>query len=180
MRKFLAFITISIILVGCVGQSKPEVLAKINNYEISPQEFEEEFKASPYAKVNTIESRKEFLNNIVNRVLILEDAQKNNLDKGKNFLKMIQRFWEQSLLKLALDKKSQEIAGSVQIIDRNIEEVYKKLIAEGKTTKTYEQMYKQIKWEITKAKETQSMNDWINQLNKKADIKINYDLLKKK
>ncbi len=179
MKRIIIFIAISMILIGCGKQSKSEVLAKINNYEISPQEFEEEFKTSPYAKVNTIESRKEFLNNIVNRVLILQDAQRNNLDKSKNFLKMIQRFWEQSLLKLALDKKSQEIAGSMQILDKNVEEVYKRLAAEGKTTKTYDQMYKQIKWEITKAKETQSMNDWINQLNKNADIKIDYDLLKK-
>jgi len=88
---------------------------------------------------------------------------------------MIERFWEQSLLKVALDKKTKEVAGSVMVNDKEIAEAYDNLLKSGKTDKSYDQMYQQIKWEITRQKETQAMNEWVAQLRKKGEIKINLD-----
>jgi hypothetical protein len=76
-----------------------------------------------------------------------------------------------------LDKKSKEIAGSAIVSDKSIEEAYNRMLKEGKTDKTYDQMYAQIKWDILKLKESKAMNDWINELHKNSDIKINYNLL---
>lgn len=179
MKKYKFLLLAAILTLGCSGldKEKKEILVKINNYEITKQEFEQEFKDSIYSRSDTPESRKEFLNTLINRKLILQDAQNKGLDKDKNFLKMIERFWEQSLLKLALDKKSKEIAGSALVNDKTIEEVYNKMVQEGKTDKSYDQMYQQIKWEITKLKEAQAMNDWIAELHKRADIKINEDAI---
>ncbi len=179
MRKYFIILLLSVFVLGCQNQPKNKVvLAKVNNYEITQQEFEEEFKDSSFGRVDTLESRKEFLNTLINRKLILQEAQKKGLDKDKAFLKMIEKFWEQSLLKLALDKKSKEIAGSAIVSDKKIEEAYQRMLKNGKTDKTYDQMYNQIKWDILKLKESKAMNDWVNDLHKKADIKIDYGLLK--
>lgn len=106
---------------------------------------------------------------------------RRGLDKDKAFLKMIERFWEQSLLKLYLDQKTKEIAVKASVDDKTtIEAVYKKLLEEGKTDKSYLEMHDQIKWKISKAKEANLMNDWITQLHKKADIKVEDDLLNRK
>lgn len=179
MKKNLVFLSILIFIMGCNPAPKDkQILAKINNYEITLDEFQEEFKESSYARNGALESKQDFLNNLINRKLILQDAQKKGLDKDRSFLKMIEKFWEQSLLKLALDKKTKETAGSVAVGDKEIEDTYNNMAKEGKTDKSYDQMYQQIKWEITRAKETQQLNDWIAQLHKRADIKVNYDLLK--
>lgn len=179
MKRYIIFLCMILFVFGCTGKPKnKEMLVKVNNYEITRQEFEEEFKASSFGRNNTLESRKEFLDNLINQKIILQDAQRKGLDKENNFLKMIEKFWEQSLLKLALDRKTKEIAGSALVSDKTIEDAYNKMLKEGKTNKTYDQMYHQIKWEITKLKESQMMNDWIAELHKKADIEINYDLLK--
>lgn len=182
MRRHWIVLFILLFVFGCSGQSENKViLAKINNYKITHEEFEEEFKESSFGRTDTLESRKEFLNNLIDRKLILQDAQSKGLDKDKNFLKMIERFWEQSLLKIALDRKTKEIAGSgLLVTDKMIEEEYNRMVKEGKTDKTYDQMYSQIKWELTKGKESQLMNEWVSELHKKAEIKINYDLLKNK
>jgi|YelNatPaOPRAMG01_1025707.scaffolds.fasta_scaffold135026_2 peptidyl-prolyl cis-trans isomerase C len=181
MKKIVLFLLIFIIFYGCGSKQKQKnIVALVNNYEITLEEFEEEFKNSIYGQQDTPEVRQQFLDNLINRKLILQDAQRKGLDKDKEFLKMIERFWEQSLLKLALDKKSKEIAGSTLVSDKKIREVYDRMISEGKTDKSYEQMYHQIKWEITKLKETQLMNKWLEDLRKEAKIKINYDLIKKK
>lgn len=180
MKKYLLFFLLVVFVAGCSRVSKEkEILAKVNNYEITRQEFEEEFAQSSSGMTDTVESRKEFLENLINRKLILQDAQRQDLDKDKAFLKMIEKFWEQSLLKLCLDKKSKEIAGSNFVNDKAVEEAYQKMFKEGKTDKTYDQMYQQIRWEITKLKESQMMSDWIGDLRKRAQIQVNYDLLKR-
>lgn len=180
MKKYyLAILFLSLFILGCQNKPKDKtILAGINNYKITQQEFEEEFKDSSFGRVDTLESREEFLNALINRKLILEDAQKKGLDKDRAFLRMIEKFWEQSLLKLALDRKSKEIAGSAIVSDKKIEEAYQRMLKEAKTDKTYDQMYNQIKWDILKLKESKAMNDWVNDLRKKADIKIDYGLLK--
>jgi predicted RND superfamily exporter protein len=183
MKKNIILFSVAILIlaIGCSRslKDKQNILAKINNYEITQEEFEAEFKESPYGRTNTLESRKEFLGVLINRKLILQDAQLKNLDKDKDFLRMIERFWEQSLLKLALDKKSKEIAGTtVFVSDKEIEETYNKMLSEAKTDRTYNQMYNQIKWEIQEAKELQAIDEWLEGLRKKAHIKINEGLLK--
>lgn len=116
MKNKIIFLFVIMFLAGCACPlpKDKKILAKINNYEITLNEFEQQFSESPYAKDNTSESRKDFLKVLIGRKLILQDAQAKGMDKEKEFLKMIERFWEQSLLKLALQHKSQEIAGSTE------------------------------------------------------------------
>jgi len=186
MRKNLFLILcLSLILTGC-GSSCPlsakkdkAAVAKINNYDITKEEFETEFKESSFGRTDTLESRKEFLNNLISRKLVLQEAQKSGLDRKPGFLKLIQKFWEQSLIKLALDKKTQEIAGSVKISDREVERLFQELVKAGKTDKPYAQVYNELKWQILKAKEAQRMNEWLEILRKNAKIQIEESLLTK-
>jgi hypothetical protein len=180
MKRNLIILLSALIIFGCSCQPKVKktILAKINNYEITKEEFEQEFKSSPYSRADTLGSRKEFLQNLINRKLILQDAEAGGLAKEPGFLKMIERFWEQSLLKLALDQKTKEIAGAAFVSDKTVEEAYQNMRRDGKTDKTYDQMYNQIKWEITKLKETQMLNNWMSGLRNKAEIKVNESLLK--
>lgn len=101
----------------CPLPKDKKALAKINNYEITQEEFEEQFKDSPYSRDNTLEARNDFLKVLIGQKLILQDAQAKGLDKKEEFLKMIEKFWEQSLLKLALQTKSLEIASSAKLKD---------------------------------------------------------------
>lgn len=179
MKKNLIFL-FALLIIGCnrAPTENKQILARINNYEITKQEFEQEFKNSSFGRVDTPESRKEFLINLINRKLILQDAEERGWDKDTSFLKIIEKFWEQSMLKVALDKKTKEIAGSVSVSDKSIEEVYNKMVAGGKTDKTYDKMYSQIKWELNKLQESQAMSNWVSELRRKADITINSELLK--
>lgn len=178
MKRYFILL-LALLVIGCSRQNNKVIVAKINNYEISKEEFEGEFKESAFARFDTLESRKDFLNNLINRKLIMQDAQSKGLDKDKSFLKMIERFWEQSLLKLALDKKSKEIAGAVVIDDRIIKQAYDKMIKDGVTDVPYDQAYNRIKWELMRARQSQIMDNWVTQLRQTANIKVNYGLLEK-
>ena len=176
MKKILSAVFILLIVVflwKLKTPPQPEYLVKINNYTITPQEFMDEFKLSSYAKENTPQSRREFLNMLIRRKLILQEAQAKGLDRDPEFLKSVERFWEQSLLKRAMDKKSLEIQGSILISDKAVEAVYNKLKSEGKAEKPYDQMYKQLKWSLTQLQESQAINTWLKELYQGAKIKVN-------
>lgn len=122
MKNKIMFLLMIMLIAGCGSSSSKDkkVLAKINNYEITLDEFQSQFGESSYSRDNTSEARKEFLKVLIGRKIILQDAQQKGLDKKKEFLQMIERFWEQSLLKLALQQKSQEIAGSAEVKDKQM------------------------------------------------------------
>ncbi|MDD4980577.1 MAG: SurA N-terminal domain-containing protein [Candidatus Omnitrophica bacterium] len=179
MKKYLVILCVSFLFFGCTAKPKDKIiLAKINDYEITREEFYAALKDSMYGMADTPESRQEFLDNLINQKLILQEAQKKGLDKETNFLKTIERFWEQSLLKIALDKKTKEISSNMRIGDKDIQEAYQKMSQAGEADKTYDQMYNQLKWELTKAKESEEINKWITELHNKAQVKVDYDLLK--
>jgi len=122
MKNKIMFLLMIMLIAGCGNSSTRDkkVLARINNYEITLVEFQEQFGESSYSRDNTPEARREFLKALIGRKLILQDAQQKGLDKKDEFLKMIERFWEQSLLKVALQQKSQEITGSAEIKDNKM------------------------------------------------------------
>lgn len=125
MRRYLIITLAVLMIAGCKCQAKDkQVLARINNYEITKQEFEEEFKDSAYGVSDTEESRKSFLENLINRKLVLQEAQRQGLDKDNAFLKSIERFWEQSLLKVMLDKKSKDISMLKDAGKKEVEDAY--------------------------------------------------------
>jgi len=175
MKKIIALLVIFGLIFGILllkGKKKEDYLVKINDYTITMQKFEKDFKDSAYATNDTPESRSEFLNGLIKRKLILQDAQTKGLDKDKEFLMMIERFWEQSLLQRAINEKNKEISSSVNVSDKAIEDEYKKLQREGKADKPYGQMYSQIKWSLKRAEESKAMQSWIAELYKNANIKM--------
>jgi len=180
MKKMILVFMLPVFLVGCAQSDRPkDAVIKINDYMISKAEFIREFKDSSFAGVDSPQSRKAFLDNLIDRVLILQDAQKNNLDNDPRFLKMVENFWMQSLLRLALERKSKEIIGASFVSDREVEKAYQGMLKDGKAARPYEMMYQEIKRDLTKLKETRMMSQWLTQLHKDADIQVNKDLLPK-
>lgn len=180
MKKYLWPLILVFGFIGCSGQpADKRTVVKINGYEITRQEFEREYKGSFLGRVDSVESRKEFLNSLINRQLVLQDAQKKGFDKGADFLAMIQRYWEQSLLKIALDRRSQEIVNTFNVSDKVVQATYQKMAEEGKADRPYKDMYPQIKWDIIRQRESQAMDDWLINLRKDSKIEINDSVLAK-
>jgi len=80
---------------------------------------------------------------------------------------------------VALEKKTREAAGSAYVSDKTVEDAYQKMLKDGKISKPYDLMYQQVKWDITKLKESQLVSDWIADLHKNSSIQINDKLIDK-
>ena len=53
------------------------------------------------------------LNDIIEKKVLLLEARRQGLDRDPEVMKMVERFWEQSLLRSLLNKKSGEALSSI-------------------------------------------------------------------
>ncbi len=178
--KYWALIICLVFVLGC--QPKPpaeKIVAKIGDYVITQEEFEDAFKSSSYGIQDSAASRQVFLDNMINQKLIIIDARAKGLDKNKDFLRMIQSFWEQSLLTVALREKSKDISlETTQISSQEVQAVYDQMVKDGKTAKSLNDVYPQIQSMLTRQKESEKINQWVNGLRQKTAVEIHQEYLK--
>ncbi|MCK9613898.1 MAG: SurA N-terminal domain-containing protein [Candidatus Omnitrophica bacterium] len=172
--KFLSFLII--ILLGASCAPKEEAVITIGPIKITKAEFERDFAKFNWSKPDTKEARQEFLDNLINRKLILKEAEARGLDKEKSFLEGVQDFWEQSLLKSAVDKKAKELFLTIKIDDEEIGDFYN-TNKDKFSGKTLEDVYPEIRLVLFKEKQKKSVENWMESLKKQANIKINYKAL---
>ena len=151
---------------------KEEMAVKIGAYTLTASEFEELFHQQYEAKEDTPENRANFLNNLMTRKLLLEEAQRRGLDTQKDFLRSIENFWEQSLLRLVVDQKVKEIVANITVTEAEMEAYYQKWLKENpQTAKPLQEVRDLIEWRIRKAKEGQAMEEWNNGLLQRRALK---------
>jgi hypothetical protein len=119
MRYIIITFLVGVAMFGCYNFGKysqhldnEKIVAQVGPYRITQGEYLKAKRASLHADSEDLASNRVFLENMINRKLILLDAEGKGLDKRQDFLDMIQNFWEQSLLTVALQKKAAEFASS--------------------------------------------------------------------
>ena len=102
-------ICLGLAFYGCGSPKDPtgeeRVVAKINKYNMTIEDFRDSAKSARGTK-------EEVLDQLIVRNILIQEAQKENFDKDKAFMKEIQGYWEQALLKLLIKKKTAEFSAS--------------------------------------------------------------------
>ena len=166
-------LVLSLWVLGC-GQPRNSVLT-INTIEISKQEFEDAYQRSRYAYMGQ-EGKKLFLDSYINMKLILKEAEELGLDKDQEFLRDIQFFWEQSLLKEAIAARTNELASQVRVGDSEVQKYYEEHKSEF-GNKPLSEVYDQVRWLLLKIKQSEAVAQWTNGLRSQADIKVDWAAL---
>ncbi|MBN1586080.1 MAG: hypothetical protein JW937_01475 [Candidatus Omnitrophica bacterium] len=180
MTRYILGITgVLLTLVGC-GTGKPDASAaiSINGIEFTASEFEQAYETSSYAQSKLPDSRAEFLDTFVKSKLLLSAALQQGLDKDPDFLEDVESFWNQSLLKLALDQQMKQVSAGLVVSDAEIQGFYEARKAEYFAGVTLEQSQEAIKTVLLREKRQQALESWINSLERRAQIEIDYGLLK--
>jgi peptidyl-prolyl cis-trans isomerase C len=161
------------ILSSCSAQKavNEEVVITINDHEITLSEFNNLFEATGLE--GTLENRKQFANNLITRKLLLQEAQRQGLDKEEDFLKTIENFWSQSLLQTVIARKVKEDPKNSEVSDVEIRSIYDEWkLANPDQVKSFEDMKKFIKWQVIKKRQTEALDEWVDELLNKADINV--------
>ena len=72
-------------------------------------------------------SKEGLLDALITKELLLQEAQNMNLDKERDFIKTIELYWEQTLIKNLMIKKSDEIRGNIVVREDEIADYYNKM-----------------------------------------------------
>lgn len=176
---FCSILIFSFIFAGCSSGSVEKdrrVVAQVNDYNMGVDDLRYDLKNIPYDEegfLKTRDGRMEYMERLIEKEILLQEAQRLGLDREKDFMKSIENYWEQALLRLLLQRKSKEISGLMHVYDNEVEEYYKESGEKQPLSKVRDDITKTIR----QKKETDAMNAWVEELKKKAYIKINQGVL---
>ena len=183
-RLFFPFIFALSLSLFCCGQEqadKKEILAKINDYELTLKEFEGQLVADLSLDEDfkvTNEAKKGFLEQLIKKELLIQEAKKLNLDRKKKFIRTIERYWESTLIRNLMELKGKEIVQRVYVSQEEIEARYKEMQKSEEELSLLEEIQSKIAEEIKEQKKRKRLMEWINDLRKNARIEIDDKLLR--
>lgn len=131
MKKFLSiFISISILLLlaGCAqkGEQKGPYLAKVGNATITQADFEREMKNLPAFAQKLFEGqegKEKFLQELVKKELLYQEALKKGLDKDPEFSKKLEDYKKITLITQLLEK---ELEAKAKVTEQDAKNYYEK------------------------------------------------------
>ncbi|MFQ5680847.1 MAG: hypothetical protein ACE5GG_02175 [Candidatus Omnitrophota bacterium] len=176
MRRILILMLMAVVLWGCEQAVKIRPAIKIGRIEVTAREFEDAFNSSSSAR-ETPTARKEFLDTFISRKLILKEAERKGLDKDPEFLKDVQLFWEQSLLKLMLSRKMKELSTDIRVDEDEVRDYYSTHRDKEFSGKSIAEVRDKIKWLLFNQKQKKALQHWADSLKTKARIDIDYKAL---
>lgn len=171
------------LIAACSSDSRIDqdrVVAEINDFTLTKEEFQKSLlKELRYSEKHktTKEGKKEFLDSIIKKELLIQEAVKLGLDKKPDFIYAIEKHWEATLIKLLMETKNNEILQVATVSEKEIQNKYNELKKSKKTLPPLDQIEKEIADELTEMKRTAILYEWIDELHKNARIKINSKLL---
>lgn len=182
---FAAFLSLG----GCGRQEKAggafedQEVASVNDFKIIISDFKTAVNpVLEYGKVGESGwvAKEAILDNLVTKKLLIMEAQSQGLDRDRAFMKEVERFWEQSLIKLLLKKKSDEFTARISVSEDEVRKEYERLKEQGELgQEPFGTAVADIKQDLLGQKYEEVYEEWLEGLRKKVVIKTNADILEK-
>jgi len=184
LKNTIFFFIAVVFVMGCTqGPAKEkEIIATVNDYDLSLKEFEDQLVTDLNFDENfklTKEAKKEFLEMLIRRELLIQEATKLELQKREKFVRAIERYWEATLIKDLMELKGEEFARRTYVSQEEIEARYKEIKKERPDIAPMDKVRDTISSEIAEQKKREKLKEWIQTLRENSDISINEELLNK-
>ena len=167
----------------CCTQEKTEkerILCRINGYELPLDDFQfqlaEEVELDHDFKL-TQKAKQEFLEELIKKELIIQEAKKLKLDRREKFVRAIERHWESTLIRDLMDLKCDEISKKIYVSEEDINAQYSKMKNLDENLPSLDEIRDPIRQQLKQEKQTLMLEQWVSALREKASIEINQDLL---
>ena len=185
MKKFSFYLLLIFLSVSfyCCSQEKVDerrILARINDYSL----FLDQFQYQMARKIDldkdfklTDEAKREFLEEIIRKELLIQEAKKFKLDRKEKFVRSIERYWESTLIRDVIDLKSKEIDRRAYVSQKEIDARYSEMRKSNEKLPPLKAMHEKISKELKEKRKTKMLKEWINDLRKNATIETYQELL---
>ena len=159
------------------GRSGRQVLATVNGEKITVDDFNHEIgKVEEQTRGMIRENPAKFLEGMITRTLILQEAEKQGLLPSKEKKgREVSVSSEEAVIKEFLEKRF----SSVPAVSREEIEAFYEIYKNRMEGKSLEQMSPMIKQIIRQGKQQKQLEQFIGDLRKSAGVEINRDILQK-
>jgi len=105
IRFIYLVVLIAVLVLPACSQGRPDnspVIADINGYKLTRADFLGQLKAEVEFDRDfkvTREAKQELLEQIIRRELLIQEAQRQRLDRQPRFVRAIERYWESTLIR---------------------------------------------------------------------------------
>ena len=127
----LSVLIAALSITGCARKKTSEkIVAVVNDYKMTVEDFN--YESREVLRMGRLlgeipVTKEDILDALIAKELLLQEAQKRNLDKDRNFMKTIELYWEQTLIRDLLTKKSREIEKTTAVYENEIVDYYDKM-----------------------------------------------------
>ncbi|MFZ3072044.1 MAG: hypothetical protein WA162_02230 [Thermodesulfobacteriota bacterium] len=123
LKIIIATSLTAIALCGCGGKNRDEKVSSVNGAPILKKELETELTLvsirDPGARI-TGRFVKERLDMLIEKNLLIQEAMKTGLSEDKEFAETVKAFWEQTLIRELIRRKSAELEKTIFVTDDEI------------------------------------------------------------
>lgn len=171
-----------LLLISCTDQSahKTDIVAEVNDFRLSQDEFERQLAAElefdDDFKV-TMDAKKKFLNDLIEKEILIQEAKKLKLDRKEKFIRAIERYWESTLIRDLLELKGADIDKTTIISEEEISAYYNERKKADPSLPPPAQIRDTLQDDLKEKKKRQKLQQWISGIREKAKIKIHEDML---
>ena len=165
-------------LTGCGTQASEAEVQKpaliINELKLSPSELQQELalatSTSRDPAAGGAGEEPEWLGRLIERELLVQEAQRLGLDRQPEFMRTIERFWKEALITQLLNRKAREISAQVHVYEPEIEAFSQQFPEEFEARDDMERA-------IRTHKQAEAMDQWIAQLKAQSRIVIAHEAI---
>jgi len=185
MKKSFFYLLLLILftqLFSCSQDQTKEgkILARINDYKLTIGEFQYQLAAEIELDEDfklTEKAKREFLERLISKELLIQEAKKLKLDRKEKFVSAIERYWESTLIRDLMEIKGKEISQRVLVSREEVEAYYNDMKKTAKKIPPLTELQEEITRKLKEKKKTKMLMEWIDDLRKNANIKIDQDFL---
>jgi peptidyl-prolyl cis-trans isomerase C len=129
MKKIALCLILVAALISCTKkgvEQKGPYLAKVGNVTITQADYDREFKTLPeYAQqmFSDEQGKEKFLNEIINKEMLYQEALKKGFDKTPEFQKKLEEFKKLTLVTELFEK---EVISKAKVSDQEVKDYYEK------------------------------------------------------
>ncbi len=177
---FAFFFLVSLVCCSKEDEKRAKILSRINDYSLTLDEFEGQLAAELELDKNfklTKQAKKEFLDELIFKELLIQEARKLKLDRKDKFTRAIERYWESSLIRNLIDLKSQEIDKKVSVTQEEISDYYNEKKRKDQETPPLASIKDKVRHDLKEKKKSRMLKEWTDGLRENAEIEIDQNLL---
>lgn len=178
----LLLVVLAFLLPYCSQGKKAEgeIVARINDYSLTLGELRKQLAAEMELNKDfklTREARMDFLEGLIRKELLIQEARRHDLDKKEKFVRAMERYWESTLIRDLMEMKGEDIGQEILISQEEIRNQYEAMKESGEKLASLPELDPIIKEDLKEKKKTRELKEWINDLRQRAKIEVDQELL---